>query len=345
MEQRRIDFVADGDADVNMTYEVVESTSTDVEGYSLKFKNVKVVGIKTWSETKPEGADASKTYRHNETTIENKDAAIDLIEGEEAQVATAAGLTAAINNDEVKEITLTDNIELTSTLTLSADYTAPAVASRGGEAAKANKVLTIDLNGNTLVTGTTDGTGDDIVNDGYVLTIKNGKLVSGQTAVLSKNGELYLENCEVETTSTKRANVVSIKGTTIAEIIGGSYSGYNDLDEDERTDWYAIAVGGYAKAVINTKADSKMCGGVTVYDHAEVTFEGGTYKGTKWYGLYTAKNCTINFDGTPTFKGEGSDVYVKDATVKFGKVNVSSGAYKQDALMQAIAEAEKAAEE
>lgn len=241
---------------------------------------------------------------------------------EELKDAVAAG-----GYEKVVKIALTNDITLSNGLELSATYTKPVSGRGAGEGVTPNKELVIDLKGYTLTTSTTDGTDDDIKNEGYVLTIKDGKMVSGNSAVGSYSGETYLLNCEVETTSTQRANAVYIAGG-YAEIKGGSYSGYGELNaEDKRTDWYAIGITGKStEAVVNTRAASEMCGGVTVINGAVATITGGYYEGTEWYGL-NINGSKVKLEGNPTFKGKVKDVQIYENESEINGVKFEVGIY------------------
>lgn len=309
---------ADGDAEVNLTYEVVENSSTDVEGYDLKFKNVKVVGIKTYSITKPAGADASKTYRWNLTTITNKDAAIDLIEGDVAQVASVAGLTAAINNAEVENIVLTDDLALSGALDLT------SVEGRSAEETK-KTALTIDLNGYTLKVGER-GTIKSGVISNINLTIRNGSIHSAENAVYAEGGTLNLIDCDVITEGNTKANAVTVNGNVVAVIRGGSYMSNGELAPGLTEDWYGIGVEN-GDVTLNTTVGGNFGGGVAIAkptgSNTKVTIEGGSYTGSKYYGLIL-NGGALTLSVNAKFKGKKADICLYTLTGTVNGVNLNT---------------------
>ena len=158
------------------------------------------------------------------------------------------------------------------------------------EAVSLTKATNIDLNGYTLTTSTSEGTGDDItISAGAKLTVQGGKVETSQTAFFNNGGELTLTNCEI-VANNSGATAVSSNGGKM-NITGGSIK----CLEDVQSDYYVVGYRNSAQGTINTTVEGKKMGALIVTQSASVTVSGGTYKAGRFYGLYVG-GATANYN-------------------------------------------------
>ena len=197
-------------------------------------------------------------------------------------------------------LTLTENVTLDEALTL-----------------VSGKEVTLDLGGKilTLSEEATSTASDDITNNG-TLTIKNGTIVSANTAIASY-GNLTLIDCNVST-SNKDVNVIGAVGGTLT-IEGGEYK--NTATETPANAVYVIAVVN-AEATINAdvKVSSDNQGAITVHS-STATINGGTYEGGNWHALYIYVSTVIYKNAIFETSNSWSDIFVKVKDGKSSTVN------------------------
>lgn len=200
------------------------------------------------------------------------------------------------------DVTLKGNVTLSDAITLT-------------------KATNIDLNGYTLTTSTSEGTGDDItISAGVKLTVQGGKVETSQTAFFNNGGELTLTNCEI-VANNSGATAVSSNGGKM-NITGGSIK----CLEDVQSDYYVVAYRNGAQGTINTTVEGKKMGALTVIDKANVTVSGGTYTAGRFYGLYVG-GATANYNMENTeFSGVEAekDICVDDTTYGPSTINNES---------------------
>ena len=223
-------------------------------------------------------------------------------------------------------VTLTDDVDLTSPLDIKAD-------------------MTLNLNGKTI-------TGSLNVAAGASVTIENGTIVNTDKTVsgITSNGILTLNNVEIE--SARHALRIE-SGSAV--INGGTYQ----VNPVSNSTLYALNVGDGANSIANvtvkggkfigpkgTMADSG--GAVTVKVGSTVKIEGGDFSGGKTKTLSADGTITItagSYDQDPeAYVAEGYKVMEKDG--KFYVVSeetdsiVSGKADLQNALKDAVANGE-----
>jgi len=321
---------ADG-ATVTLTKKSVSSTATNPKGYELKYKNVTVSGITMNDEYMEETHAAATGYVHVKPTINSeKDAALDAIDGNSAQVATEAGLTAAIKNADVENITLSKDLTLESGLDLT------SVQGRSADAAPAKTPLTIDLNGYTLYSKAKK---NGWITSSGKLTIKNGYISSDGTAVWAKGGELNLMNCKITERGTTGGDAVYVSDNAKVVVRGGWIEAVGK-NEDEDDVWYGVGIAG-GDVTLNTVVKGTFHGGVTVTKYSVANFEGGEYTGAYWHGLnINASDVKVNLKNKPIFEGKRGDIQFYQVNGTVNEVAFEAGIYTSEGMYEKLEKTE-----